>query len=112
MGFGKAFQEEKMLEVWNKVDLLREEEPEGICISCLTGKGLPQLAQQIEDKLSKIRGQSTRMVEYGIEHHGDVMEWIKKNTSHSYNIESDYNYTPSKEHPHGSVKIYLNLDDT
>ena len=41
-----------------------------------------------------------------------MLEWVKANTSHSFNIEAEYNYEPSKEYPQGSVKIYLNLDDS
>ena len=50
MGFGKAFQKERMLEVWNKVDLVPEV-PEGLSISCLTSEGIPDLAETIEDKV-------------------------------------------------------------
>ena len=51
-----------MLEIWNKVDLLHEEPPEGICISCVTGEGLAELAKLIEEKLTKIKGMSLRQI--------------------------------------------------
>ena len=91
MGFGKAFQEQRMLEVWNKVDLVSQI-PEGLSISCTTNQGLPQLAEVIEKKIMQIRGHKKRDIEYGLEHHSDILDWIKKNTNHTYNIEAEYNY--------------------
>ena len=65
MGFGKAFQQERMMEVWNKADLLLSPLP-GLSISCLTGEGTAQLFAIIEHKLSEIKGQTLREVEYAL----------------------------------------------
>lgn len=40
-----------------------------------------------------------------------VLKWLKENTSHSFNIEAEYNYECSKQYPNGSVKIFLDLDE-
>ena len=54
-----------MMEVWNKADLLLSPLP-GLSISCLTGEGMAQLFAIIEHKLSEIKGQTLREVEYAL----------------------------------------------
>lgn len=111
MGFGKAFQEERMLEVWNKIDLVTEVPGQETAISCLTGKGMLELSKEIQLKLQKIKGMVLKQVEYGVENHGDVMLWLKENTNHSHNVQTQYNYKPSALYPNGSVKIEIHLDE-
>jgi hypothetical protein len=110
MGFGKAFQDEKMLEVWNKSDLVIGVPESGLAISCLKGTGLSELSVEIENKLKKIKGQEKRVIEYDLDAHADVIQWLKENTNHSYNVETEYNYEPSPQFPHGSVTISIFLD--
>lgn len=43
--------------------------------------------------------------------HADVLDWIKTNTNHTFNIETEYNYEKTWQYPNGSVKIKLDLDD-
>jgi hypothetical protein len=43
--------------------------------------------------------------------HEQVLLWLKDNTNHSFNIEADYNYEPSRKYPNGSVKVHLILDE-
>lgn len=43
--------------------------------------------------------------------HADVLQWIKTNTNHTFNIETEYNYEKSRLYPNGSVKIKVDLDD-
>ncbi|MCS6891858.1 MAG: GTPase HflX [Rhodovarius sp.] len=42
----------RVLEVLNKCDLLGEEKPAGLCISALTGEGLPALLAAIDERLA------------------------------------------------------------
>jgi hypothetical protein len=42
--------------------------------------------------------------------HGEVLEWLRTNTGHSFNVEAEYNYQPSKQFPNGSVLATLYLD--
>lgn len=67
-----------MLEVWNKVDLL----PHGACdhplaISCLTGQGIKQLIEVLEEKLRSIGGKTQQTVTYGLEKHDQVLKWLR-----------------------------------
>lgn len=56
-------------------------------------------------------GQEKRVIQYGLEAHAEVLQWLKENTNHTYNIETQYNYEPSKMFPSGSAKISLYIDD-
>lgn len=100
-----------MLEVWNKRDLVVDLPEEGLAISCLNGTGLSDLSILIEDKLKKIKGMEKRVIEYDLDSHTEVMQWLKENTNHSYNVDAQYNYEPTPFFPKGSVTITLYLDE-
>ena len=40
-----------------------------------------------------------------------MLQWLKVNTSHSFNIETEFNYEKSAKFQSGSVKIWLDLDE-
>jgi 50S ribosomal subunit-associated GTPase HflX len=102
-----------MLEVWNKIDLTPEAEVEDGApkISSITGSGMKELIDVIEGKLNALTGRQKYEVEYGLHIHNEVLQWIKDNTSHSFNIETEYNYVASSKYPSGSVKIFLDLNE-
>lgn len=81
-----------MLQVWNKVDLVATRPDSSIAISCLNGTGVSGLVSAIEERLKKIKGQSKRVIEYDLSVHGEVLQWLKENTNHSFNVETEYNY--------------------
>lgn len=56
--FEPAFYTDRMLEVWNKVDLNAEAEVEEGAprISCLTGEGMEGLVRAIEKRLGQVMG--------------------------------------------------------
>jgi hypothetical protein len=61
-------------------------------ISCLTGLGMQELVSAIEVKLQEVMGKQKYEVEYRLELHEEVLQWIKTNTNHSFNIDTEYCY--------------------
>ena len=49
-------------------------------------------------------------VEVGLEGQQEVLDWLRANTNHSFNIDTEYNYEPTKEFPAGSAVLMLDLD--
>ena len=60
--FEPNFYTDKMIEVWNKADLLTDAAPssDAIQISCVTGKNIKKLLTEIDVKLREIRGLNKR----------------------------------------------------
>lgn len=42
----------------------------------------------IELKLQEVMGKKKYELEYGLEKHSDVLQWIKTNTNHTFNIDA------------------------
>ena len=103
-----------MLQVWNKIDLAPDTDlPQDLPqISCQTGEGMSNFIAILEKKLQVLAGKQKFVVEYGIQSHEAVLNWLKANTNHTFNVESQYNYEPSANYPAGSVKVSLDLDET
>ena len=67
--FPETFYSDRMIEVWNKMDLVEEkmESPEGVLqISALKGWGIPYLLQEVEQKSNKVLNLGTYRFKYGI----------------------------------------------
>jgi len=79
----------RILEVWNKIDLVepgrieelqhlaKRRERGALCISAVTGKGLPELAAEIE---SRINASDTLMEVSLAPQDGALMSWLHENT--------------------------------
>ncbi len=89
LGIEASESQERMLEVWNKVDLLDEERLSELrnaagrtdggayCVSSITGEGLPELLEALETKLNA----SDREVEITLDPtEGALMNWLHENT--------------------------------
>lgn len=93
--FKENFSAKNMIEVWNKVDLLNDYEkseflannPEAEAISCTTGQGIKELLTKIDNKLDEITGAKLRVIEYSLERHHEMVEWIKEFTNLSYDLK-------------------------
>jgi hypothetical protein len=72
---------------------------------------MQELVAAVETRLIEVGGKQEHEVEYRLELHEDVLQWIKTHTNHSFNIDAEYNYEKSRQFPHGSVKVKLHLDE-
>lgn len=101
--------------MWNKIDLvnkeIRKELKDGIPqISCKTGDGMRDLMEIVDQKLKVVGNQKKYEVEYGVELHGEIVQWLKENTNTPYELDTEYDYESTEEYPNGKVKLKIDLD--
>ena len=112
--FDQSFYNEKMIEVWNKIDLIegKEMDAKEHKISCQTGEGVMDLLNFLDSQLKQLKGLKDYTLEFCFSKDQQVREWLKKNANISYNLNEEHDYEATKEYPNGKVKMVLQLEDT
>ena len=66
---------------------------------------------KIDSKLDEVTGATIRELEYSLDRHHEVVEWLKEFSNLSYDLKEEYNYEPNGQFPNGSVKVNAPMDD-
>lgn len=119
LGFGEKFSKGRMVEVWNKVDLLTEEQiarlpketANSFYVSVLKGTGVKNFMERLEELSDTVLNKTPRKFKYSISDHYRRLEWMKANLNIPNNLNEVYDYEPTKEFPQGSVEYTIRLDD-
>lgn len=68
------------------------------------------LMEIVDQKLKVVGNQKKYEVEYGVELHGEIVQWLKENTNTPYELDTEYDYESTEEYPNGKVKLKIDLD--
>ena len=94
VGLPKSFMKEKLIEVWNKVDLIKEndqafklkfEEAKAkaeypiLLMSCLEGYNKELFLSQVSDLTVDLKGKQYYILEYPSWEHGKRLSWLMRN---------------------------------
>jgi len=120
IGFDEAFYTKRMIEVWNKIDLMTKplntseikNSPIPIIpISALYGTNVEKLIDTVTEKANVIMGKRTYTITNSLDQHSERLNWLIKNGNIPVIEDYDFDYTVSKEYPFGSVSFAVALDD-
>ncbi|KRX02833.1 P-loop containing nucleoside triphosphate hydrolase [Pseudocohnilembus persalinus] len=121
LNFDQEFYTKKMVEVWNKIDLIKNEvdyenasvqDYPIVPISAKYKTNVDKLIETVEGKVNFIQGKRKYKLIHGIEKHGERTKWLFQNANITKIENEKYDYTNvTKEFPYGTVTIEIILDD-
>ena len=85
--FDQSFYSHKMIEVWNKIDLLQEpikyselafEDAKVVPVSAIHKTNIEKLMQLMEGKVNEMMGRELYVCKHGIPEHGDRLRWLNQ----------------------------------
>ncbi|CAD8145066.1 unnamed protein product [Paramecium octaurelia] len=119
LGFNEEFYSKKMIEVWNKIDLMRapvdfnqiqQENYPIVPISALLNTNIKQLLQIMEDKSNLIMNKRPFKLRYNIDEHQQRLKWLFDNGNIS-GIKNEVHVTPVKKGDPTEIEYEVILDE-
>jgi len=120
LGFDQSFYTKKMVEVWNKIDLMEEridykklaKSPIPIVpISAVYGTNCDKLVEVITDKVNEVLGKRLYKFTASPENYSDRLKWLFQNGSITEVQDYSYSDKPLKDFPYGKINFGVFLDD-
>ena len=119
VGLPKSFLQEKMIEVWNKVDLIKEDDPEFklkveqsqnseypiVMMSCTEGYNKELFLSEVSSLTVDIKDKKLVTLEYPSWEHGKRLNWLIRNA----NLTADQDFQVDDQGER--IKIEVLLDD-
>jgi GTP-binding protein HflX len=121
LGFDQQFYTKRMIEVWNKIDLITQpldleeikKSPIPVLpISALKGTNCGRLLKLITDKSNEVMGKKSYRIVNPAESHGERLRWLVKHGNLPEIADFEYDYNKTTEFPHGSISFDVCIDDT
>lgn len=118
--FPESFYTTRMIEVWNKIDLLekplnydeiKQSEMSIVPVSAVHGTNIEKLLDVISEKTNEVMGKRRITLVYPSTEHQERFGWLLKNANITNSENFHYNPQRTKEFPHGSITVDVLLDD-
>jgi hypothetical protein len=58
----------------------------------VTGQGVKELLDMIDKKIDEVTGAKERVIQYSLENHSEMVEWLKDFTNLSYQLNEEFDY--------------------
>ncbi|KAL4508015.1 hypothetical protein ABPG72_021388 [Tetrahymena utriculariae] len=120
LGFDQQFYTNKMIEVWNKMDLLEENvdyqsalksDFPVVPVSALYNTNIKKLTQTLEQKVNHLMNKKYYTIVNPLNTHEERYKWLFANANISRLENEQYDYKQTKQYPYGNVKFQVLLDD-
>ncbi|CAD8124607.1 unnamed protein product [Paramecium sonneborni] len=118
LGFDQQFYSTKMIEVWNKIDLMKnpidfnyieQENYPIVPISALYNQNIKKLLSIMEEKSNMIMNKRTYKLKYNIDHHSQRLKWLFDNGNIS-GIHNEIHINPKKKGDPTFIEFDVILD--
>ncbi|EGR31247.1 hypothetical protein IMG5_115070 [Ichthyophthirius multifiliis] len=118
--FDQSFYSNKMIEVWNKMDLVKnkvdykdalKQDFPSIPVSALYNTNIGKLVEVMEQKVNELMNKKYYNLINPLEQHKQRFDWLYLNGNITRIENEVYNYDQTKQYPYGCVQFSALLDD-
>eukprot|EP01017_Pseudomicrothorax_dubius_P026854 TRINITY_DN3033_c0_g1_i1.p1 TRINITY_DN3033_c0_g1~~TRINITY_DN3033_c0_g1_i1.p1 ORF type:complete len:626 (+),score=178.37 TRINITY_DN3033_c0_g1_i1:49-1878(+) len=120
LGFDASFSPSRLVEVWNKIDLLeapldyeaiKKSDITIVPVSALHGMNLDKLREVVAEKATNATGRKLRKLEYSSTQHQERLSWLMKDAGVVNPTSFSYDHAQTDEFPYGKITIEVPLDE-